>query len=89
MPSREGFDLFTKVGWENALRHRFDKWCRRYILEDTFMQLVCILVKYDIYDACDCDKTLDHTPEWACKRCHKYVKGRNYHILCRRILGEK
>jgi hypothetical protein len=79
MPSREGYDLFTEAGWENALRYRFNKWCRRYVLEDTFMQLVCIIIGHNTYNT---DEN-----ELACKRCHKYVKGRNYHILCRRILG--
>ena len=76
--SREGFDLFTKVGWEAALRYKFGSNVRKYVLEDTFMQLVCILVGHNTYDS---------DGELACKRCYKYVKGRNYHILCRRIFG--
>ena len=89
MPSREGYDLFTKVGWQNALRYNFGSNVRRYMLTDTFMQLVCILIGHNIYNASDCHCGKDCKEEWACKRCHKYVKDRNYHILCRRIFGGK
>jgi len=44
MPTREGFDLKTKIGWKNLIRRRLDKWSRMHILEDTF-KLESILLK--------------------------------------------
>jgi hypothetical protein len=78
--SREGYDLFAKVGWQNVFKNKFNNHVRQYVLEDTFMQLICILLGHNTYDS---------DGELACKRCHKYVKGRNYHILCRRIMRLK
>lgn len=89
MASREGFDLFTKPG-----REAFFKYLKRGVFqelmwEDTFAQLLCILIGHNIYNASDFNNGKDAKEEWACRRCHKYIESRNYHILCRRLLDKK
>jgi hypothetical protein len=89
MASREGYDLFTKVGREAFFRYLKIGKFQGLMWEDTFMQLVCILIGHNIYNASDCHCGKDCKEEWACHRCHKYIEDRNYHILCRRIIGKE
>jgi len=95
MASREGYDLFTYSGWYVLAKNYRQRWFRwRVVFEDTFIQLWCMIVGHDEYNASDSVadpyeyNSVIKPVELACKRCHKYIKDRNYHILCRRIMGQ-
>lgn len=71
--SREGFNLLTESGRYHFKRSRYKWHNRRLIFEDTFMPLVCGLIGHRIYDSNREGDRVYGPPEWACKRCHRYV----------------
>ena len=64
--SREGYDLTTKIGWQHLKKNGYTN----LLWRDTFAQFVCKIVGHNIYDS-------DYgsgTPDYACKRCCKFIK---------------
>lgn len=80
--SREGFDLFRKIG-----RHHFfgrgllgDKWARRYVVLDTLGHHICALLGHP--KGSSKTRYVTDEGEVVCKRCNR-VLAKNYEIpLC-------
>ena len=65
MASREGYDLFTKMGRKHFRRNRNRNW--KYVWRDTFAQIGCLIVGHNTYK--------DEEDSIACHRCGKYIKS--------------
>lgn len=63
--SRMGFDLTTKIGWQN-LKYQM-RWGINWglVLSDTFGKFVCKAIGHNPFDAGDSQK--------GCYRCGKYI----------------
>ena len=40
---RDLFDLCTKAGWKNVVKHKFNSLCRKNIVKDTWAGLNCLV----------------------------------------------
>ena len=60
----ESKEFFRKAFWK-ALRNP-----TKLMFEDTFMHYICKIVGHKRYNSA----LANEKPEWACKRCHRYIK---------------
>ena len=70
--SRMGFNLLSKAGLENfrfCRKHKDYRIDWKYVWEDTIGPVVCRMLGHRPYNS----GTQNHI-EWACLRCHQYIK---------------
>ena len=76
--SREGHRLWHAAGrfhaWSYIKRRGLWKGLRGLYWSDTFMPIVCAIVGHDKYDCADPWDKKQGIAEYACRRCHQYLR---------------
>lgn len=74
--SRMGFDLLTKIGRDNFRSVRKRGHTPPEVWRDTLGPLLCKIIGHKPYNS-----AMTHeSPEWACRRCCKYIPTPNKSI---------